>query len=222
MPLVLIVGNEPENLQSLGQTLMDGGYTVQHMVFAEQANQGLDINPDAIIFDMTTGLMGDMVTQFLKETDSENEIVSLAALRQEQLTSFDMSLNIDDFFVWPGRQIEVQVRVRQALWRRAGLDPSHLIRSNDLVIDTANYKVYLGGDHVDLTYKEYELLRFLATNREKVFTREALLNRVWGYDYFGGARTVDVHIRRLRGKIETRSHTYIETVRNVGYRFRSE
>ena len=72
-----------------------------------------------------------------------------------------------------------------------------------------------------LTYKEYELLRFLATNPDTVFTREALLNKVWGYDFYGGARTVDVHIRRLRSKIEDAHHSFIETVRNVGYRFRA-
>jgi DNA-binding response OmpR family regulator len=222
MPLVLVVGNEPESLHALGKTLSDGGYSTQSLLVSEQAHQGLEARPDAIVFDLTTGLPADAVGQFLKETEIEGDMVAMAALRLDQLADFDLGLTIDDFFVWPGRPLEVQVRVRQALWRRVGLDPSHLIRSNDLVIDTANYKVYLGGDPVDLTYKEYELLRFLATNREKVFTREALLNRVWGYDYFGGARTVDVHIRRLRGKIETRSHTYIETVRNVGYRFQSD
>ena len=83
-------------------------------------------------------------------------------------------------------------------------------------------KAFVGGRPMELTYKEYELLRFLATNRDKVFTREALLNRVWGYDFYGGARTVDVHIRRLRSKIEDGHHTFIETVRNVGYRFHIE
>ena len=73
-----------------------------------------------------------------------------------------------------------------------------------------------------LTFKEYELLKFLARTSGRVFTREALLNRVWGYDYYGGDRTVDVHIRRLRSKIEDSSHTFIETVRNIGYRFRKD
>lgn len=73
---------------------------------------------------------------------------------------------------------------------------------------------------MDLTYKEYELLRFLASRPGRVFTREALLSQVWGYDYFGGSRTVDVHIRRLRAKIEDASHSFIDTVRGVGYRFR--
>ena len=113
-------------------------------------------------------------------------------------------------------------RVKRAIWLRSGVEGDNVLRAGDLHIDLANYKVFVGGRPVDLTYKEYELLRFLATNRDKVFTREALLNRVWGYDFYGGARTVDVHIRRLRSKIEDRAHTFIETVRNVGYRFHLE
>ena len=74
---------------------------------------------------------------------------------------------------------------------------------------------------MELTFKEYELLRFLTNNRDRVFNRETLLSKVWGYDFYGGARTVDVHIRRLRSKIEDRHRTFIETVRNVGYRFRA-
>ncbi|MEO6197835.1 MAG: winged helix-turn-helix domain-containing protein, partial [Dehalococcoidia bacterium] len=84
-----------------------------------------------------------------------------------------------------------------------------------------NYTVQVAGRSVDLTYKEYELLRYLATNRERVFSRETLLSNVWGYDFYGGARTVDVHVRRLRSKIEDRHRTFIETVRNVGYRFKA-
>jgi DNA-binding response OmpR family regulator len=80
----------------------------------------------------------------------------------------------------------------------------------------------VGGNPVMLTFREYELLKFLASNRGRVFTREALLNRVWGYDYYGGDRTVDVHIRRLRSKIEDASHTFIETVRNIGYKFNKD
>lgn len=220
MPLVLLVGNTAESLRTLEDTLTEGGYDTQTLVSVESAADGLPARPDVIIFDLTTGFPEEVILPFLKEARLEGEVAVLAALSLEQLSDLDVSLSIDDFFVWPGRPIEVQARVRHALWRRAKLDPAHIIRAGDLLIDTANYKVYLAGHPVDLTYKEYELLRFLATNREKVFTREALLNRVWGYDYFGGARTVDVHIRRLRSKIEDRTHTFIETVRNVGYRFR--
>ena len=93
-----------------------------------------------------------------------------------------------------------------------------MLRRGPLVIDLERYTVTVDGEVVDLTYKEYELLRFLATNPGKPFTREALLNQVWGYDYYGGSRTVDVHIRRIRAKIE-RHEPFIETLRNVGYRF---
>ena len=113
----------------------------------------------------------------------------------------------------------VAARVRRAIWLKSGVESDNTLSAGDLRLDLANYKVYVSGRPIELTYKEYELLRFLATNQDKVFTREALLNRVWGYDFYGGARTVDVHIRRLRSKIEDRAHTFIETVRNVGYRF---
>jgi len=88
------------------------------------------------------------------------------------------------------------------------------------VLNLTKCEVSLANNVIPLTFKEYELLKLLATNPGKVFNREALLNRVWGYDYYGGDRTVDVHIRRLRSKIEDATHNFIETVRNIGYRFR--
>ena len=99
------------------------------------------------------------------------------------------------------------------------MDARNVLRCGDLEMDLANYTVQVGDRPVELTYKEYELLRVLATNPGRVLNRETLLNKVWGYDFYGGARTVDVHIRRLRFKIEDRHHSFIETVRNVGYRF---
>ncbi|MBN2463695.1 MAG: response regulator transcription factor, partial [Dehalococcoidia bacterium] len=97
-----------------------------------------------------------------------------------------------------------------------------LIKCGNLLIDTAKYEVSISGRLLALTFKEYELLKFLARNKGRVFTREALLNEVWGYDYYGGDRTVDVHIRRLRGKLNDLNNTYIQTVRNIGYKFGKE
>src|SRR5262249_13035625 len=134
----------------------------------------------------------------------------------------DPAWGIDDFIVLPAISEELTLRLRRAIWRKTGLDAANILRAGDLMLDLANYKVFVDEQPVSLTFKEFELLRFLVTNRGKVFTSEALLNRVWGYEYFGGARTVDVHIRRLRSKIETGSNVYIETVRNVGYRFPNE
>jgi two-component system alkaline phosphatase synthesis response regulator PhoP len=93
------------------------------------------------------------------------------------------------------------------------------VRCGDLVIDLDNCEVTVAGRLITLTFKEYELLRFMAAIPGRVFTRDALLDEVWGHDYFGGDRTVDVHIRRLRSKIEDSTHTFIDTVRNIGYRF---
>ena len=116
---------------------------------------------------------------------------------------------------------EVSLRLRIAISRNAPLEASNTITRGDLVIDCDRYEVTLKGFKVDLTYKEYELLKYLASNPGRVFTRESLLRCVWEYDYFGGTRTVDVHIRRLRSKIDDVSNHFIETQWNVGYRFRA-
>ena len=100
-------------------------------------------------------------------------------------------------------------------------DAPGVIRAADLVIDPHRYDVHLAGRKVLLTFKEYELLKLLASTPGHVYSRDKLLDQVWGYQYFGGTRTVDVHVRRLRSKIEDATHTFIETVRNVGYRFRA-
>ncbi|MEE8318033.1 MAG: response regulator transcription factor [Dehalococcoidales bacterium] len=125
---------------------------------------------------------------------------------------------VDDFALRSGGVDEVALRIRRLLQRAA--DDSDLIKRDNLVIDTARCEVSVSDRVVEFTFREYELLRFLAVNEGRVFTRDALLDRVWGYDYYGGDRTVDVHIRRLRSKIEDAEHTFIETVRNIGYRFR--
>ena len=116
---------------------------------------------------------------------------------------------------------EVGVRLNLAMSRNAPEETQNNIVHGDLVIDLDRYEVTLRCRKVDLTYKEYELLKYLASNPGRVFSRESLLRSVWEYDYFGGTRTVDVHIRRLRSKIDDVSNNFIETQWNVGYRFRS-
>ncbi len=129
---------------------------------------------------------------------------------------------IDDFLVKPYDPDELVARVRRLLKKAKGVDLGETIRAGDLVVDLARCEVSVSGRPVELVFREYELLRFLMANRGRVFSRQALLNKVWGYDYFGGDRTVDVHIRRLRSKIEDAEHTFIDTVRNIGYRFRRD
>jgi DNA-binding response OmpR family regulator len=115
---------------------------------------------------------------------------------------------------------ELASRIHREVARSCIVDEDKITKVGDLIIDHSKCEVYLGGHLLALTFKEYELLKLMATNKGKVFTRDALLNEVWGYDYFGGDRTVDVHIRRLRSKIEDPGHSFIETVRNVGYKFK--
>lgn len=116
---------------------------------------------------------------------------------------------------------EVTLRLGIAMSRNAPMESANMIVHGELVIDSDRYEVTLKGRKVDLTYKEYELLKYLASNPGRVFSRESLLRSVWEYDYFGGTRTVDVHIRRLRSKIDDVTNHFIETQWNVGYRFRS-
>ncbi len=116
---------------------------------------------------------------------------------------------------------EVEARIRLALSRHASLGARGSIRATGLEIDEANYSISMNNKPLDLTYKEFELLRFLALHPARVFSREQLLSEVWGCDYYGGTRTVDVHVRRLRAKLGDLD-ALIGTVRNVGYRFWAE
>ena len=124
----------------------------------------------------------------------------------------------DDVILHTAGPGEVDARLRLAIGRMAPA-ASGEIRSGDLVIDEATYSARLRGHALDLTFKEFELLKFLAQYPGRVFTRSQLLQEVWGYDYFGGTRTVDVHVRRLRAKLGAEHEALIGTVRNVGYRF---
>ncbi|HSO65688.1 MAG TPA: response regulator transcription factor [Ornithinibacter sp.] len=128
---------------------------------------------------------------------------------------------IDDVILDTAGPAEVEARLRLAMGRtaEADADAGGPITAGALVIDEATYSVRLRGRVLDLTYKEFELLKYLVQHPGRVFTRSQLLQEVWGYDYFGGTRTVDVHVRRLRAKLGTDHEVLIGTVRNVGYRF---
>lgn len=125
----------------------------------------------------------------------------------------------DDFILTPLDPTELSIRLG-----RIGTDvpesvSEEIVRFEDLELNTDTYQATIAGRPVDLTYMEYELLRFLVENMNRVWSREQLLSRVWGYDYFGGSRTVDVHVRRLRAKLGEERASWITTVRSVGYRF---
>jgi DNA-binding response OmpR family regulator len=125
----------------------------------------------------------------------------------------------DDFCLTPFQPRELDARLKHLFWRTGRGTRPELVEYGPLALNLETYQAVIDRKPLDLTYMEYELLKFLATHPGKVFTRETLLSRVWGYEYYGGARTVDVHIRRLRAKLGEEHASLIQTVRSVGYRF---
>jgi len=153
--------------------------------------------------------------------DKELKNIPLIALvREEDIKGLDWTTGIDDFIFAKDTPYEIEARLKFIFWRFSKIDTKDTIKIDEMVINLANYEVSIKGEPIELTFKEYEMLKFLATHRGRVFTRDALLNQVWGYEYFGGTRTVDVHVRRLRSKLGAEYESLIETVRNVGYRFK--
>lgn len=125
----------------------------------------------------------------------------------------------DDFCLSPFHPSELEARLRHMLNAEVEVQSADLVEYGDLVLNLETYQASVASKPLDMTYMEYELLKFLVQNPGKVFTREILLSRVWGYEYYGGARTVDVHVRRLRAKLGEEHANLIQTVRSVGYRF---
>jgi len=165
------------------------------------------------------------VKSFAKLLDSTGVSCPIIAITTEGgLTAFNADWGIDDVILDTAGPAEVDARIRIALGKHAielvALDPhAGEIRSGEVTIDESTYTARLKGNVLDLTFKEFELLKYLAQHPGRVFTRAQLLQEIWGYDYFGGTRTVDVHIRRLRSKLGPEFEAIIGTVRNVGYRF---
>ncbi len=182
-------------------------------------NETQETRPDVVLLDLDS--LSDERATSLASDCHELGLPAIAVMSSEHLLSYDPSLNLDDFILYPFDGEELMVRLSQAIFRIRGPQKKHILTVGDLLIDTERYEVRLAGKRIVLTYKEYQLLVLLAANPGRVYTRDSLLSQVWGYDYFGGTRTVDVHIRRLRSKIEDASNSFIETIWNVGYRFKA-
>ena len=161
----------------------------------------------------------DVCRMLAKSVDRVTPVLLLISGRQlDDLADRDDLF--DDFCLTPFHPREFERRLTHALWRVGGdSGATTLIEYEGLAINVDTYQAAVDGEPVELTHMEFELLKFLASNPGRVFTREVLLSRVWGYEYFGGARTVDVHIRRLRSKLGEECSALIHTVRSVGYSF---
>ena len=217
MPRVAVIARTEEGANALADILTRQGLEATVVPADEALDQLAEAPPDAVAIEFYARdrLVFDAV---VGNAALRERCTLIACLGPAELRLYEMAANCDDFVLLPALPEELAARVRMAVRRRTP-ETGDVLRAGDLTLDLANYRVAVAGRPVELTFKEYELLRFLMQNPEKVLTREALLKRVWGYDYFGGSRTVDVHIRRLRSKLEDRGHTFIETIRNVGYRF---
>jgi len=163
--------------------------------------------------------LGDQPIRRLREVNRIIEEIGLPvvlAISLDQLALIESASGISDFITTPVDPLELRLRVHRLTREEPGDD---LVVFKDLELNTLNYQATLASKPIDLTFMEYELLRFLVQNPIRVWSREQLLSKVWGYDYYGGARTVDVHIRRLRSKLGEERSSWITTVRSVGYRF---
>jgi DNA-binding response OmpR family regulator len=218
---IALLGDDEGELRSLAALLEQHDFDTQPLRVSDGTLDRLLANPPPVlVIDLDT-VTPEYLRRLLGESALAEHTGAIGIASEDSLRRIEVGPLLDDFLLRPIRIAELATRVRLVLRRRTNVDAENLLRCGDLVIELANYKVTIAGQPVELTFKEYELLRFLMSNPAKVFTREQLLNRVWGYDYFGGARTVDVHIRRLRSKIELRpGDAFIDTVRNVGYRFK--
>jgi DNA-binding response OmpR family regulator len=177
-------------------------------------------SPDAVMVDARSDLADARAT--CRVLQATGLTVPLYAIVTEAgLAALQADWGVDDFLLASSGPAEVEARLRLATGKpnAATAAGPAVIRAGDLTVDPDTYAAKLKGTPLDLTYKEFELLRFLAQHPGRVFTREQLLREVWGYDYFGGTRTVDVHVRRLRAKLGSEYESMIGTVRQVGYKF---
>jgi len=218
---LLIITEGSESINGLRSELMQKGFACTTISAEDEVvKQIAEQSPDLVLM-AVNGHSSHSMRELPQRIKRERPLPIMALVNKETLDSLEADPKIiDDFALKPGDPDELALRIKRLLQKSSDTGASELIKCGDLVIDLAKCEVSLSGRPVELTFKEYELLRFMAANQGRVFSRDTLLNKVWGYDYYGGDRTVDVHIRRLRSKIEDANHTFIETVRNIGYRFR--
>jgi len=218
---ILCITEDQRGLSAAQSALIREGYRVLQSTCDDDSvlEAAGRLTPEIILVDARQKREQAAESRRLLRTECNlKELLVIAVITPEQSLQMDW-VGIDDFLIDPVNPDEAVSRLRLLLWRTKSIKSDQIIKIDTLLIDMMNYDVSVDNVPVELTFKEYELLRFLATHRGRVFTRESLLDHVWGYDYYGGTRTVDVHIRRLRAKLAPSCDYLIETVRNVGYRF---
>ncbi len=219
MPHILMLTNSPGSSVNILPALELLNHKV-HILPAEPTAL-LETEPsDVVMIDARKDLVGARsLTQLLRATGLSAPL--LLVLTEGGMAAVAANWLADDVVLDSAGPAEVEARLRLAIAKAntAAAEVSSEIHASGVVIDEASYTARVGGEPMNLTYKEFELLKYLAQHPGRVFTRDQLLHEVWGYDYYGGTRTVDVHVRRLRAKLGADHEQLIGTVRNVGYRF---
>lgn len=225
----ILIIEDDENIQELLRfNLQSNGYDV---LCASDGLAGValarDNIPDLILLDLMLPKMDGLDVCRAVKSDSAISgvpIIMLTAKGSETDKVLGLELGADDYLTKPFSIRELMARIKVVLRRNTketeSVEPGKLISIDSLIIDVEKHVVHRDGEEFQLTLKEFELLKELVANRGKVLTRNYLLDTIWGYDYYGETRTVDVHVRHLRKKIETDQHQYIETVRGIGYKVR--
>ncbi|MGN0710937.1 MAG: winged helix-turn-helix domain-containing protein [Anaerovoracaceae bacterium] len=229
---ILIIEDEPNIIELVGYNLENNGY---EYISAEDGLMGITLahkeKPSLILLDlMLPGKNGNEICRELREEGNKTPIIMLTAKSDEVDKILGLEFGADDYITKPFSVRELMARIKAVLRRYEEMgavqdghnSDDYIIRLDDIVINTDRHEVTVAGNPVSLTLKEFELLCFLAENRGHVFSRDQLLDKVWGIDYAGETRTVDVHIRYLRKKLAQTDNEdkYIQTIRGKGYKMK--
>jgi len=220
MPRVLVVGKSEHEVSSVAASVAGLSHFVTSGWDLDSLSDAVAKGcPEVVVIDMRFGeesyiIAKDLIGHF----DQVGEAPRLAVVESANQPQLQ-SRYIDDFILYPYDSDELAVRILRLLSRSQRGRGGNIISFEGLVINTESFEVTVDSRALSLTFKEFELLRYIAAHPNRVHTREALLNQVWGYEYFGGLRTVDVHVRRIRAKLGSRHENLVQTVHGVGYKF---
>jgi DNA-binding response OmpR family regulator len=218
--LLLLLSDQVDDVRELLPAFPIAPYGFMKMgLKTTTADDLIPIHPDVLLIDATGDLgAAEETTRRMSLAWEIGLPPVLIVVNQDTISSFRFEVGADDFVLDTASVEEISARLSLVARRAGHGDEATVLKVGDLTVNPDNYQVYVHGRPLDLTYKEFELLKFLAQRPGRVCDRDLLLREVWGYDYYGGTRTVDVHIRRLRAKLGAEHETLIETIRNVGYR----
>lgn len=220
MPRVMVLGISESDVSGIAACVAGLNYFVtsawDDMSLANAVANG---SPEIVIVDIRMPNPDvAAIKNMIAEYDQVGEAPRLVVCRTTKLPELQ-SRYFDDFMLYPFDNDELSMRLMRLINKSQKTKSGTVVEANGLVVDTESFEVTVDGRQLSLTFKEFELLRFLATRSGRVHTREALLNQVWGYEYFGGLRTVDVHVRRIRAKLGPKHEDLVQTVHGVGYKF---